>query len=78
MCIKEVINYSKIDVETQKLKIKSLPVVAWSISDERVDQKQIIIKLFSAALLLYDYTNFTKQFINHIAILSLYITNFTS
>ena len=40
----EVINYSTIDVETQfekkKLKIKS--PVAWSISEGRVDQKQII------------------------------------
>ena len=39
----EVINYSKIDAETQfwkKIKIKSL--VTWSISKERVDQKQII------------------------------------
>ena len=43
ICILEVKNYSKIDVETQfskKLKIKSL--VAWSISEGRVDQKQII------------------------------------
>ena len=37
------INYSKIDVETnfeKKLKIKSL--VAWPISEGRVDKKQII------------------------------------
>ena len=37
ICIIEVINYSKIDVETQFKKIKSL--VAWSISEGRVDQK---------------------------------------
>ena len=45
ICIIEVINYSKIDVETdsilkKKLKIKCL--VAWSISEGRLDQKQII------------------------------------
>ena len=43
ICIIEVINYGKIDGEAQfwkKLKIKGL--VAWSISEGRVYQKQII------------------------------------
>ena len=41
ICIIEVINYSKIDIETQLWKkIRSL--VAWSISEGRMDRKQII------------------------------------
>ena len=52
----ESINYSKIDVETQfrkKVKIKSL--VAWSISEGRVDQKQIF--------------NFVRPYINYFSML---------